>query len=335
MTTAAPAPTPATTGQLAFAGRVRELGPRSGRYAWSGAGFIAHFVGTGFDAELEDAAQFHTLVVDGTVSTLETSPGRAWYSLASGLPNGEHVVELYRQTEAFVGVTTLHGVAVRDGELAAPPSSTTRRLEFVGDSITAGYGNEGANTGCSFSPETENHYLTYGAVAARALGARASTLAWSGRGVVKNYDGGDGEFMPALYDRTLPQEGDTPWSFVEPVDAVVINLGTNDFSTAPDPTVEDFAAAYEAFLRHIREKNPNAFILGTVGPMLQAADLALARQAIERAVERRHKAGDTRVGSYLLRTRNEAPGCDWHPSVKTHQAMADELVGQLKQHLGW
>ena len=97
--------------------------------------------------------------------------------LASGLPAGEHLVELYRRTEANQGESQFLGFDFGEGALLAPPPRAERRIELVGDSITAGYGNEGADMSCPFSPDTENHYLTYGALAARQLGAEASTVA--------------------------------------------------------------------------------------------------------------------------------------------------------------
>jgi len=55
-----------------------------------------------------------------------------------------------------------------------------------GDSITAGYGLDGANASCSVSQDNSNHYLTYGAVAARALSAELHAIAWSGIGMYRN-----------------------------------------------------------------------------------------------------------------------------------------------------
>jgi hypothetical protein len=82
-----------------------------------------------------------------------------------------------------------------------------RRIEIVGDSITCGYGNEGTDP-CNFSAETENHYLTYGALAARMFGAELSTVAWSGKGVVNNFDNDVFEPLPQIYDRLLATEAD-------------------------------------------------------------------------------------------------------------------------------
>src|SRR5690606_5907364 len=123
---------------------------------------------------------------------------------------GEHTVELYRQTEGSFGTTVVLGVDLAGGELLPPPP-VPRRIEVVGESLSCGFGNEGVAP-CPFSAETENHYLTYGAVAARSFGAELSTIAWSGKGVVYNYGDDKNNPLPAIYDRTLPTEA-SPWSF--------------------------------------------------------------------------------------------------------------------------
>ena len=43
-------------------------------------------------------------------------------------------------------------------------------MVFIGDSITAGYGNEGPDSGCHWSAELEDNFRTFGAYAARELG---------------------------------------------------------------------------------------------------------------------------------------------------------------------
>lgn len=66
------------------------------------------------------------------------------------------------------------------GRFLTPPEGPARRIEVIGDSITCGYGVDGADQYCPFSAATENHYRTYAAIAARDLGADLATLAWSG-----------------------------------------------------------------------------------------------------------------------------------------------------------
>jgi lysophospholipase L1-like esterase len=305
---------------------------------WSGSGVVAAFEGDSVSVSLNDGGsnQF-TVVVDGELQPkLVAMSGQRSYPLASGLGAGPHQVELYRRTEASFGSTAFLGFDFgANGRLLVPPPTPARSIELVGDSITCGYGDEGQSATCSFSADTENHYATYGAIAARELGAELVTIAWSGKGLVYNYDTDMVDPMPALYDRTLPTEADSQWSFSKAPDAVVINLGTNDFSTDGDPSPDLFHDRAVALLQHLRDVYPDAFILWTVGPLLSGADLDAARSGIQAAVATQKSAGDEAVEVWEMNIPNDNPGCDYHPGLATHQAMADALVEQLSMWLGW
>jgi lysophospholipase L1-like esterase len=322
--------------EVRFIGRVARNG-ETATFAWSGTGIVAAFEGTSVSVQLNDSGsnQFTVLVDEMPQPLLDAQSGSHAYPLATGLIAGRHTVEIYRRTEANQGETTFEGFDFGDGALAAPPPPKPRRIEIVGDSITCGYGNEGADTSCGFTPETENHYLTYGAVAARALNAELSTVAWSGKGVVYNYDTDTNNPMPTLYKRVLPDDASSVWDFSVKPDAVVINLGTNDFSTDGDPTTEQFRDAYMGLVGQIREGAPDAFILCTNGNMLSGADLDAARAGIHAAVDALTTAGDTQIAAWDMNVPNDEPGCDWHPTKATHALMADALVTELKTHLTW
>jgi lysophospholipase L1-like esterase len=286
---------------------------------------------------LEDSGNNQFAVwIDGVLQpVLDAQSGANEYPLASGLSGPSHTVEIYRRTEANQGVSRFLGFDFGpDGNLL-PPMQHTRRIEVIGDSITCGYGNEGANESCPFSPETENHNQSYAAVAARALEADLSTVAWSGKGIIYNYGEDTLEPLPELYDRAIPSETDSQWDFGFIPDAVVINLGTNDFSTDGDPSPELFRDSYATFLEHIRSKYPQASIFCTVGPMLGGDDLNAARAGIAAAVGVRNAAGDDHVEAWEMDIANDSPGCDWHPSIATHQAMADALTAKLREALDW
>jgi lysophospholipase L1-like esterase len=310
------------------------MGPR---FAWSGSGMLARFSGTSVGVRLTGAQQY-TVLIDGALQPKLTSTGDL-DPLASDLALGEHTVEVYRRTEANQGEAQFLGFDFGAGQLLAPPPAAEHRIEIIGDSISAGYGDEGTLP-CGFSPDTENHYVTYGAIAARNLDADLVTVAWSGKGVVCNY-GDDAaactDPMPIYYDRILPDRADSVWSFASyQPQAVVINLGTNDFSTTVDPASADFETAYAALLERVRAAYPDAFILCTVGPLLGGADLTTARAAISGGVAAFEAAGGSNVRAWEMNVTNgEPPGCDYHPNLATHQAMADALTAELQAELGW
>jgi lysophospholipase L1-like esterase len=318
-----------------YVGRVDTSDASAARFAWSGSGVTARFDGTSVAVEL-DGGQEYTVVLDGEVRPkLVAMTGMN--AIATGLAAGEHVIELYRRTEAQQGESVFLGFDFGGGTLLPPPLPT-RRLEFIGDSITCGYGIEGPDMNCGFTPQTENHYITYAALTARALNAELSTVAWSGKGVVCNYGDDTSSCtnpLPTYYDRTLPNRDDSAWDFsrFQP-DAVVVNLGTNDFSTTDDPTSEQFQTAYVMLLEHLREKYPNASILCTNGPMLSGTDLTTVRSYISAAVA---TLADPKIEVLEIPAQDgtDGYGCDWHPSAARHEKMAELVTGALESMLGW
>lgn len=315
-----------------YVGRFDDSDPDAVRMSWSGTGLVLRFDGTAARVTMNGAGRYYTVVVDGEVQpTLAVSGDSATYDLATGLGAGEHRVELYRRTEGSFGATEIYGVEV-DGELlaAVPPP---RRIEVVGDSITAGYGVDGADETCNFSAATENHFLTYAAVAARELDAELSAVAWSGKGVIYNYGDDRNQPMPTLYDRVIATE-DGSAGTIRPADAVVVNLGTNDFSTDGDPPEGEFVPAYVDLLEQIRATHPDALIACTVAPPLGASDMGRAKPYIESAIAMRAAAGDGNI-QWVDLTGFADWGCDYHPGDETHALLAEPLVAFLRDELSW
>ena len=120
---------------------------------------------------------YFEVVVDGQHSVLSLQQGTKTYPLASNLSDVAHDLLLYRRSESFFGETTFNGFDVDPSAYLPGSAVPTKRLEVIGDSISAGYGNEGTLP-CTFEPKTENHYLSYGPLAARTLGAELYTEAY-------------------------------------------------------------------------------------------------------------------------------------------------------------
>jgi lysophospholipase L1-like esterase len=328
-----------------FVGRF-EHSATSSRFAWSGSSVSARFVGTAISVDLGDQdtspqerSNYFIAVVDDQIQReIEVSAGRRSYKLADGLSQSAHAVTLYRLTEANQGQSEFFGFTLPAGGRFEPwTEQKSRRIEVIGDSISAGYGNEGTSKECHFSGDTENHYLTYEAIAAREVNADLITVAWSGKGVVNNRGEG-GDTMPVLWERTLPSSAQSKWDFSKFSPAVVvINLGTNDFAEG-NPGAEVFAAGYLKFARAVRSRYAQAHIFCAVGPMLANYDgsLPAARTAIQGVVNTLSTEGDKAV-HYIEFPEQGANGygCDWHPSLKEHELMAARLTSEIKSKLGW
>jgi lysophospholipase L1-like esterase len=289
------------------------------------------FRGTCLKLSLEDSGNNSVMLdVDGRVSRLDLSKGSKLYVVADGLPNGQHSVRLTRRTEGLFGNTRFLS-AETDGSFLQSGSSP-RRLLVVGDSISAGYGVEAKTKGCKSGADAENQYLTYEAITGRTLGADVTTLAKSGIRVSPVHSGD--EIMAGLIDRSTPSDKDASPSSSDPdYQAIVVNLGTNDFGSGFRPPT--FVKDYAALLSKLRTEHPEALIYAALGPMLSDTDFAAAESAVRTVVDSRIAAGDTHLRYLRLRVNVGSYGCNWHPSPATHAALAQILTDRLHRDLNW
>ncbi len=311
--------------------------------AWSGASATIRFRGRAVSVDLTEKGENNYLVlIDGKPKREKVvpDPGRSTIELVRGLSQGEHTVTLYKLTEPSVGTSLIHAFILNNaGEALPAPRARKIRIEVIGDSITAGYGNEGPNETCGFSPETENHFKTYAARAARALQADLTTLAWSGKGVFSNRGSKtDRVTMSALWTKSLPKENVDYDFSAPPPQVVLINLGTNDFA----PEVKDytpFSSAYESLLHDVRNRYPEAQIFALLGPMMSdnypegRNALTKIRSDLSALVQKKNDGGDKKLHflEFAVMQQDEGRGCHWHPSVKTHERMAATLVSTIRK----
>jgi lysophospholipase L1-like esterase len=334
----APAPPPGDGGaaEVRFIARVDRSNPAAPRFSWSGSTVLARFTGSSIGVRLGGPANYYDVTIDGMLQpTLATTAAKQDYPLASGLGPGPHELSIFRRTEARQGDTTFLGLILdpNGGALLPPPPPTGRRLEIVGDSTTCGYGDEGKSAGCPFTPATENYDVAYGPVAARAVGAELITVAWSAKGMYRNFAGDMNETLPTLYARTLGDQANSTWDYHSWIpDAVVINLGSNDFQQG-DPG-QPFVTTYTAFVRRLRGYYPNALIICAVGPKLSGSQLAGARTYVQGLVA---ALGDPKVDFLELPQAQPGDGfgCGGHASIATHKHMGEVLAAELKAKLGW
>jgi hypothetical protein len=131
------------------------------------------------------------------------------YVLFQGLSaNDPHAVTVYNTAEpAFQGSNnfyqkpTLVSVTT-DGRFQPAPLPLSRALEFVGDSLTAGFGANGLAP-CPGTILMEDNSVTWGNLLCGNFSANCSIVAWSGIGVYENSGGFGTPRMPELYTRTL------------------------------------------------------------------------------------------------------------------------------------
>ncbi|MEU1851408.1 GDSL-type esterase/lipase family protein [Streptomyces sp. NPDC019990] len=317
------------------AGRVKDAGDTL-QYSWPGVYFEGRIRGTGVGIVLDDPAADYDVQVDGsTVATLVT-PGKTTHWV-KGLRDGVHTVRLVKRNDTPWSTSAFGGfVAAPGGAVLARPAARSRQIEFIGDSLTAGYGNLSASRDCDGEQvkRTTNADVGYGALTARRLRADHQVNAYSGLGMVRNYNGGTPEVTyRTFYDRALLDVPGDVWhnpGTWRP-GLVVVHLGTNDFSTPLNPgepwTDESLAAAYRsaysAFVQKLRTRyGPRTTILAVgAGPFAGH---------VEHVVKERTDAGDARVRYWRLdHTGLDHTGCHWHYSARDHRLLAERLTSFL------
>jgi lysophospholipase L1-like esterase len=321
----------------------------SHRFSWPGTQIRAKFSGTGVTLSLNemctdwfDGCDWFDVTIDGVAldPLVFTTSESGNYVLAENLADGEHDLVVAKRTESSVGVAQFLGITAEGGDLIETTLSFSHRLEFIGDSISCGYGVLGANEDCDFSPDTESEPLAYPALTAAALNALHTTVAYSGKGVVRESgsEDSDPQAMPVLYMRTLADDPTSQWDFRDVPDAVIINLGTNDFSVS-DPG-SAFISTYVDFMATVRSKYPAAHIMVALSPMIPEnypfkGARATLQDYLKQVISKRQEAGDMNVSMIEFDVLQDADyGCNYHPNKAAHQRMSDQLVAALRAQLG-
>jgi lysophospholipase L1-like esterase len=325
---------PASDPNLRYIGRFDRAGAVA-RCAWSATSITIRFKGTAIGARVASGgAAFLQVVVDGKAGdTVAVPKQEELVVLAKGLPAKEHVVEIVKRTEATQGSMSFAGFALEPGGAALPlPKRSDRRFEIYGDSITCGYGNEAKSQDEHFTPATENAWLSYGPAAARALGAECSLISVSG---IKLWPDND---LPPQHDNVLVSWDNGPKAnFKEWVpQAVIINLGTNDFRNGP-PDEKGWCDAMRGFIKTLRGHYPGCHVYLATGSMMNGAQLDTLKRWLDGIVDGLAKAGDKKIHRLDFDTQqmSDGLGADWHPSVKTDQIMGEKLAAALRKDLGW
>lgn len=257
----------------------------------------------------------------------------------------EGEVQILKISEASNSTAGIACIALDKEGTFSPTAPRDLKIEFIGDSITCGYGVDDLNRNNHFKTSTEDNTKTYAYKAAKTLNADYSMVSISGWGIISGYTGNDkkneGSQLPRYYDKLAFSWGNSfmgakpqalQWDFSQfQPDIVVVNLGTNDASYTKDKSdrIDEYKAAYIEFLKTIREKNPDAHIICALGIMGQ--DLCPAVEALVKDYKTETK--DEKISYLKFDNQNAADGiaADWHPSEKTHTKAADKLVKFIQE----
>lgn len=258
-------------------------------------------------------------------------------------------IRVIKLTEAADSTVGIGKIKVMAKGAIKPTKAKAHRIEFIGDSITCGFGVDDSDKNAQFTTATENVSKTYAYKTAQSLKADYSMVALSGYGILSGYTGNgkinSAQLIPNYYEKVGFSYGyfnnsikpDTlDWNFkdFEP-ELIVINLGTNDGSYCGRDVKKQkqFTNAYVKFLKQVRAKNPNAKILCTLGTMGDTLYPSVAN-AVKLYTK---KTGDKNISSmkFDVQLYSDGYGACWHPSEITHTKAAKMLTAKIKKLMKW
>jgi lysophospholipase L1-like esterase len=332
-----------TAQAVRYLGRVN---PATKELTWSATGVSFTFSGTSASIGLEAVTGSNSaeLIVDGKSTYIPNVTGTS-IATPANLTFGNHTVEFRKSSEALFG-SIFVGNITTDGNFGPDIPVSDRRIEVIGDSITSAYG-IGASLPCTNTAALEVISEGYSIRTANALRADLSIISWSGIGIIRNYGSGQVDtspIMPVRYTKYGANDGDNSYTFPasDAPDAVVINLGTNDFGHTdgrPILSGADYTAAMVKFVQYIKTnyKNDPTFFLLT-SPMLNdgypAGEMVKSTQrtALKDAV---NQLNGTKAYVVDWPDQGSDLGCDYHPTPNTNRIGEGVLVEAMKSALGW
>jgi hypothetical protein len=321
--------------RIQYTGRIDFSDPSLPRFWSPGVYITVKFSGPSCEAEIIDEQLYGTyhnyleLVVDNQTTRVQTKQ-KINYIKITGLTNKEHLLTICKNTESGIGYIEFAGI--RCNNLLMPPPKPLHKIEFIGNSITCGFGNDISSIACNTGQWYDQHnaYMSYGPITARALNAQWVLSAVSGVGLIHSCCNMS-ILMPQVFDKLNLRNDSIECNFknYQP-DIVTICLGQND--GIQDST--KFCKAYIDFIWKMRSYYPKAAIFCLTSPMADSALTAVLKKYISSIVIHENAKGDKNIFKYFF-TKRFHNGCSNHPDLQEHEQIAKELVAYIRKIMNW
>lgn len=329
---------------IEYSGRMTFTDTSGVEMYWSASSIKLNFNGTTVKALLKDENgnnYFNVIIDDGQPVLIRPEKSKTFYTVADELENDTHSVQIYKRTEWDRGKTWFYGFQLENGTTLLPCSTEKKRkIEFYGNSITAGYAIEDTSGNDSPDSTFTNCYLSYATLTARYFDADYRLIVKSGIGITISWFP---ILMPEIYDLTNPSDPGSKWDFSKYTpDLVIINLFQNDswlvnmperkeFKTnfrTQKPDKEFLINAYSEFVKSIRSKYPDAKIICMLGNMDITRENSPWPDYVREATA---KLNDQNIFTHFEPYKN-TPG---HPNPAEQKILAEGLIKFIEQTMGW
>jgi hypothetical protein len=304
---------------------------RAWAYQWPAVYFEGRFKGSSVALGFDDPNNNFNILIDDRIVAQLNKPGRTRVTF-DNLGDGPHVIRLEKRSETQYGTGIFKGFFVPDKALALAPPKRSRAIEFIGDSVAAGSGNTAPSATCTADQvlAATDSQQSPGALTAKHFKADYQINAFSGLGIVRNFDGSAHPKydMPMLYPRVLFDDkhaDDSNWS----PQIIVVDIGANDFATPLRPDEpwkseaqlrSDFEAAYLAFVSDLLQRHPQATIV-----LAAPAGRGGYTDGTLGVYYKLKAQGETRV-THLTLPATTTTGCNGFPNIQADARMADAYV---------
>ncbi len=328
---------------ISYMGRVEVNKSDQVKLYWSGTSVKIRFKGTSVGAILSDdkGGNYYNISIDGVLDTIiKPDRNKKQYLLADNLTNEEHNVEIFKRTEWDKGTTSFEGfVLSKNAEVLDNKFKRKRKIEFYGNSITAGYAVEDFSGNDNPDGLHTNNYNAYGAITARYFNAEYTAICKSGIGIMVSWHP---VIMPEIYNRINPLDSKSKWDFNKNVpDVVVINLLQNDswltsMSNHEEfqkrfgkkaPTEEDIVQSYADFVQKIRDEYPNTSIVCMLGNM----DITKTDKWTGYVSAAVKSLNDEKVYTHFVDFKNTKG----HPNIEEQKILAKSLIDFIEKTIDW
>ncbi len=297
------------------------------------SGFTFKFVGGGaINASIalsgsESSTSYIETYIDGVAAgDVALSADQTEYTLAEGIAYGEHEVTVVKRNE--YNTAAISSVSLAKGSyLCNTTAEKTRKIEFIGDNVTVGYG----NVAIPYSTLNSDSSQTFAWYLGEKYDADIFCRAHSDWGVSWNASGSTDGAVSTAYENTTIADS-IAWDFESnQVDLVCINLGTNDALAIDGETITSDAWIEKAvaFLTTVREKYPDAQILWSYGAV--SSDFA---ETILAAVEQYNESKTTGSDvAYFTLGNTYTEGATGYPTSDQHHSIAEEMMTEIEKLL--
>ena len=242
--------------------------------------------------------------------------GSETLTIASFEEGGVHNIRVLKQTEAANSLSVFEALSFK-GYFEKAPAKKDLLIEFLGDSITSGFGNMCMN-GASDAGSALNQDATqtYAYLAAEKLGADHSLVSCSGIGIAGSWCGDfvmKDFFTTESYYRSTSEKYEKTFT----PDIVVINLGTNDFSKGS--SVTQFKVGVKALINLIRNTYGEDVKIVWAANMMGECMQTYSKSVIA-------SLGGEANGLYMCTLTENRQGGYYHPNKAAHVAAAEALA---------